>query len=330
MAAHAPPNSWSTIPFVDLWSLLAQHAAHRHGAIGRRSALELGLSESTLTSWVDQRRLLRPAANVLVIAGSAVTWRQRASVAALSGGGFASHRTAAALWALDGFEPRQIEVLTLHGLRRRRSAWVVHETRNLRGVDLDEVDGIPCTSVVRTVLDLPAVAHPFRVAQALDCACRRRPGTLEAVAQRHRELKRQGRRGSRVMAEMLAERLGTGRFTDSGFEASAVRLVRRFGLPEPVLQHCVRDGDFVAFLDLAWPAIRWAVECDSLAHHFGKRAHEWDRLRRRRLKRLGWDVVEVTYDQVTKQAGTTGRELRDLYDLAAHTPGTRRIRRQIA
>jgi very-short-patch-repair endonuclease len=315
---------------VELWSLLAAEAARRHGAVGRQAALGLGMSESTLTSWVEQGRLLRPAPNVLVIAGSAATWRQRASVAALSGGGFASHRTAATLWGLDGFEPRQIEVLTLHGLRRRRAGWVVHETRNLRGVDLDEVDGIECTSVVRTLLDLPAVAHPFRVAQALDCACRRQAGTLEAVAQRHRELKRQGRRGSRVMAEMLAERLGTGRFTDSGFEASAVRLVRKVGLPDPVLQHCVRDGDFVAYLDLAWPDLRWAVECDSLAHHFGKRAHEWDRLRRRRLKRLGWDVVEVTYDQVTKQAAATGRELRELYDLAAYTPDVRRIRRQIA
>jgi very-short-patch-repair endonuclease len=315
---------------VELWSKLANAAARRHGVVGWTEAVELGLAESTLGDWVTAGRLQRPAPNVLVVAGAPDTWRQRAALAAQSGGGFASHRTAAVLWDLDGFEPRQIEVLTLHGLRRRRSAWVVHETRNLAGVDLDEVDGIECTSVVRTLLDLPAVAHPFRVAQALDCACRRRPGTLEVVAQRHRELKRQGRRGSRAMAEMLAERLGTGRFTDSGFEASAVRLVRRFGLPEPVLQHCVRDGDFVAYLDLAWPAVRWAVECDSLAHHFGKRAHEWDRLRRRRLKRLGWDVVEVTYDQVTKQAMATGRELRELYDLAARAPSARHMRRQIA
>lgn len=310
--------------------MLTLDASRRHGVLGWHEVLGAGVAESTIARWVAAGRLLRPAPGVLVVAGSAATWRQRASIAALSGGGFASHRTAATLWRLDGFEPRQIEVLTLHGLRRRRAGWVVHETRNLRGVDLDEVDGIECTSVVRTLLDLPAVAHPFRVAQALDCACRRQPGTLEAVAQRHRELKRQGRRGSRVMAEMLAERLGTGRFTDSGFEASAVRLVRKVGLPDPVLQHCVRDGDFVACLDLAWPAIRWAVECDSLAHHFGKRAHEWDRLRRRRLRRLGWDVVEVTYDQVTKQPAATGRELRELYDLAAHAPDVRRMRRQIA
>jgi very-short-patch-repair endonuclease len=320
---------------VELWGKLASEAVRRHGAIGWHAALALGVPESTLGSWVATGRLLRPAPGVLVVAGAPCTWRQRVSVAAVSGKAWASHRTAACLWELDGFPPRQIEVVTPYGLRRKRSQWIVHESRLLRGVDLDEVDGIACTSVVRTVLDLPAVAHPFRVAQALDHTCRRAPGTLEALAHRHRELARPGRRGSRVMAAMLAERLGTGRFTESGFEARAVRLVRRAGLPEPVLQHTVRDGDFLAHLDLAWPEVRWGVECDSLAHHSGKRAHEWDRLRRRRLKRLGWDVVEVTFDQVARESAATGHDLRELYEarrrsLSSLTADIRGERRQTA
>ena len=56
-----------------------------------------------------------------------------------------------------------------------------------------------------------------------------------------------------------------------------------------------------------------SVECDSLAHHSGKRAHEWDRRRRRRLKALGWDVVEITYDDVTLRRDRTARELADQY-----------------
>ncbi|MGH9112060.1 MAG: hypothetical protein ACRDZN_07170 [Acidimicrobiales bacterium] len=297
------------------WPHLARYAGEHHATIAWRTAVELGIPESTLTSWLQAGRLIRPAPGVLVVAGAPATWRQRVAIAAASGGGWASHRAAATLWELDGYPPRQVEVLTLHGRRRKRSTWIVHETRTIRGVDLDTIDNIPCTSVVRTILDLPAVAHPFRVAQALDHACRRRAGTLEAIVQRHRELPRRGRRGSRLMGEMLGERLGTGRFVDSDFEAKAVRLVRSIGLPRPVLQHEVRDGDFLAFLDLAWPDIMWSIECDSLAHHFGKRAHEWDPARRRRLKLLGWDFAEVTYDQVTKDGPATGEELRELYEL---------------
>jgi hypothetical protein len=98
-----------------------------------------------------------------------------------------------------------------------------------------------------------------------------------------------------------------------------MRLLRSVGVPDPVPQHQVRDGDFVAYLDLAWPDIMWLVECDSLAHHFGKAPHEWDRRRRRRLKRLGWDGVEVTYDDVTKRASQTAAELRELYEIRRAT-----------
>jgi hypothetical protein len=47
----------------------------------------------------------------------------------------------------------------------------------------------------------------------------------------------------------------------------------------------------------------------------GKRAPEWDRARRRRLKRLGWDVVEVTDDQVTRQGRQTAAELVELFQI---------------
>jgi hypothetical protein len=234
-------------------------------------------------------------------------------VATAASSGWASHRTAAALWALDGFSRRQIEVLTMHGQGRSGSGWKVHETRRLSGVDLHEIDGIPCTAVPRTILDLAAVAHPFAVGLALDHACRRWPGMLDVVVQRFLELAGPGRRGTRLLRAMLDERLGRGRFTQSGFETNTLRLVRSVGLPEPVPQFMVRDGDFTVYLDLAWPSLLLGLECDSLAWHSGKRAHEWDRQRRRRLKALGWDVIEVTHDDVTKRRVQTGEQLRTLY-----------------
>ncbi|HZA78988.1 MAG TPA: type IV toxin-antitoxin system AbiEi family antitoxin domain-containing protein [Acidimicrobiales bacterium] len=301
------------------WSTVVDHARTHHATITLVQARELGVTRRQLTSWAHTGRLLHPAPGIYAIAGSPTTWRHDVAIAAGSSAGCASHRTAAALWELDGFPPRQIEVLVPYGLRRRRTSWIVHESRAIRSVDLDEVDGIPCTSVVRTLLDLAAVAHPFLVGQALDHACRRWPGMLDAVDRRHAELRRKGRGGCRLMSELLDERIGRSRYTDSGFEASVLRLVRSIGLPEPALQHTVRDGDFVAQLDLAWPTIKWAVECDSLAHHSGKRAHEWDRQRRRHLKRLGWDIVEVTYDDITLRRDETGRELLALHRQRAHS-----------
>jgi hypothetical protein len=296
-----------------LWHLLTEYARLHHGTVTWTEARGLGIPAPSIETWVRRGRLLRPEPQVLVVPGAPTTWYQRVSIAAGSGGGFASHRCAASLWRLDGFPPGPVEVVTVRHLRRKRAAWTVHETRVLREVDVDEVDGVACTSLVRTLCDLAGCAHRFLVAQALDDACRRWPGTLAAVDHRNRELARRGRRGVRLMAALVDERAARGRFTGSGFESRVLRLVLSLGLPEPVLQHCVRDGEFVAYLDLAWPDIRWVVECDSLAFHSGKRALDWDRQRRRHLKRLGWDVVEVTWTDVTERRARTGRELVALY-----------------
>jgi hypothetical protein len=298
------------------WKLLVRYARGHHGAISTTEARELGITGRSLHLWCVQGRLFRQAPEVYVVAGAAPSWRQQVYVAAHSTDGWASHRTAAVLWELDqGNRCPPVEVLTPKGRRReRRRDWIVHETRRLRGVDLDEVDGIPCTTVARTVLDLPAVAHPFVVAEALDAACRLHADALHIIVQRFLEVSGRGRKGTQVLRTMLDERLGRGRFTQSAFETLALRLVRSVGLPKPILQHPVRDGEFVAYLDLAWPQVKWGVECDSLAWHSGKRAHEWDRRRRRRLKQLGWDLVEITYDDATKRRVQTGDQLRSLYD----------------
>jgi hypothetical protein len=169
-------------------------------------------------------------------------------------------RTAAAVRGLDGFPDRHIEVVIVRGRWRKRAAWIVHESRTLRGVDLADAGGLPVTSVARRPLDRPAVTHPYLVAKALDHACRRDRGLPDTIVQWHLELPRRGRRGARLVGEMLDERLGAGRFTGSAVRGPGA-------------------------------------------------APGWDRARRRYLKRLGWDTVEITYDDVTKRRRTTGREL---------------------
>jgi hypothetical protein len=295
------------------WARLVEYARVHEGVITWSEAMELGVPPDRLQSWQRSGRIRRVAPQVYVVAGVPGSWHQNVRIATGSSAAWASHRTAAALDELDGFLGRTIEVITVRGRRRKRTAWKVHESRTLRAADLSVAGGLPATSTVRTILDLPAVAEPFLVAKALDDACRRSPHMLAAIVRRHQELPRRGRPGAALMSAMLSERLGEP-VGDNDFETMAIRLVRSIGLPDPVPQFQVRDGDdFVAYIDLAWPDIRWWVECDGLGSHSGKAAHEWDRMRRRRLKRLGWDGVEITYDDVTRRPEACGRDLRDLY-----------------
>lgn len=294
------------------WARLVEFTRVHEGVVTWSEASDLGVPPDRLQSWQRSGRIRRLAPQVYAVAGVPDSWRQRVRVATGSSAAWASHRTAAALDELNGFEGRTIEVVTERGRRRKRTTWKVHESRTLRAPDLSVAGGLPATSTVRTILDLPAVAPPFLVAKALDDACRRSPHMLDAIIRRHHELPRRGRRGAVLMSALLSERLGEP-VGDNDFETLAIRLVRSICLPDPVPQFRVRDDDFVAYLDLAWPDIRWWVECDGLGSHSGKAAHEWDRMRRRRLKRLGWDGVEITYDDVTSRLEACGRDLRDLY-----------------
>ena len=73
-------------------------------------------------------------------------------------------------------------------------------------------------------------------------------------------------------------------------------------MPEPVLQHVVRDqhGGFVARLDVAWPEHRVALEYDGVRAH-GPRRIEHDEARTRPSKRSDGRCVHA--DRVDLRPG---------------------------
>jgi hypothetical protein len=243
--------------------------------------------------------------------------------ACLTTGGVASHRTAAALWQLDGFPVGVVEIVLPRGERVRRTSAIVHESRDLAGVDFADRDGIPCTSLVRTLVDLPALCSAAHAGKGLDSAVRRDPRRelLGLVLMRHREVARRGRPGTRKLRALLAERLGTDQRTDSSFEDEFLGVCRAFDIPEPVTQYRVRlpDGSIV-YLDAAWPPSKVYVECDSLAHHFGKVAFDKDRRRRRALVAMGWRPYEYTWWDVHLAKRTVADEIRAALGLPRWSP----------
>jgi len=286
-------------------------AADQHSTFARDQARAAGVTDRQLSGMAERGVVELCAPGVFRVCGSRRTWRQRLMAATLSvPGAMASHRAAARMWGLDGFDraPGEVVVERWH---RRRSCLVdviVHESKDLKACDLDERDGIPCTSLVRTLVDLPAVVRAGPAAAALDEAHRHDVEMLRRVQARHLEVARRGRNGTTLLRLLLAER-GLGDLVDSGFERKALRLIEGSTLPRPVTQHHVVDGSFECWLDLAWPAHMVGVECDSLQHHLNERAFRWERKRRRHLNRLGWTILEFTYREVTRQGPMVLREL---------------------
>jgi very-short-patch-repair endonuclease len=292
-------------------------AERQHGVFSFVQGTELLGSQRQLDNLMGRGVIERWLPEVYRVRGTAPSWRMRVSAATLSvPGSQASHRCASMLREVGDFPLGRPEILVERWARRHRHhhSIIVHETKDLVGADFDVVDGIPCTSLVRTLVDLPAVTDEFRAGLALDRAFRRDNAILARVAARHQEVARRGRNGTVKLRRLLKERGMLGDKVDSGFERHALRLVRSGGLPEPVLQHQVRNGDFVAYLDLAWPEHMVAMECDSVEYHFGIAAFEHDRRRRRQLLALGWKILEYTFKDVTQRPAMV------LHDLRFHLP----------
>jgi predicted transcriptional regulator of viral defense system len=274
---------------------IAAAAAGQHGLITTADLRRCGFSSSATSRWVRLGRIERIAPCVYRLASAPSTWHQRALAGVLAGPETTvlSHRAAAALHGMRGFHRDLIEVTSNRWRRARPPEVRVHESLVLPARDLVVVDGIPTTDRVRTIIDLGAVSHPFKIGLALDEERRRGTVTMQSVASRLEELAVQGRNGIRSVRDLLEARAGE-RLATTAFEQLFLDIVDRFGLPRPEHQWRVVDDGFVAVLDFAYPDRLIAIEADSEKFHLDLSAFHHDRTRQNRLTLLGWSFLRFT------------------------------------
>lgn len=219
-----------------------------------------------------------------------------------------SHRAAAALHDFRGYRGSTIEVLA-HRWHRARPPWLtVHESLRLEPVDATSVDGIACTTRVRTLIDLGAVSHPDKLGRALDEERRRGRVELASLERRLEELAVQGRNGIRAVRTLIDDRRGRPT-ASTGFEQILLDLIRSSGLPEPRRQWKVVDTDFVAYLDFAYPREMVALEADSEEYHLDLAAFRHDRSRQNRLTLLGWTILRYTPTHLRREPRTVTSQI---------------------
>jgi very-short-patch-repair endonuclease len=283
---------------------IARLAAAQHGVFSRADAAGAGASRGLIESrWKSGRwEPLYPA--VYRLAGTPDSWRQRLLAACLSVGpnAVASHRSAAAVSQLPGGDGRLLEISVPRGRRVRRDGLDVREVRSLVESDVMVSDAIPVTTPTRTLIDLAAVLSADILEEALDDALRRRLTTLRRLRWRLDALGSRGRAGTGVLAELIEARSGGQARSESVLETRFLRLLRQRGLPLPVCQHEVREGDRVlARVDFAYPAARLAVEVDGYRWHSGRARWEHDLDRRNALTARGWRIIHVTWSDLERR-----------------------------
>ena len=258
----------------------------------RAQARRAGMSDKVVRTRVERGLWVPAQRGVFRIAGAPVTWHQRLLAVTLATKGVASHRSAARLWRLDLAETKRVSVTVDTSGYRSLPGAILHHTRALRPVDRAVRDGLPCTSVGRTLVDLAGDLGFDDLEACVDSALR---DNLATVAYLERWLPAQGRDGTAVLGELVDDRR-THKPFGSRREATVSRLLVAAGLSRPVPQHELRDdrGRVVARFDLAWPAWRVAVEFASYRHHFGRQAWRHDAARANRAAAHGWRILTAT------------------------------------
>ena len=287
-------------------------AAHvggpQHGIVTWSGLIAAGLTEDQVIHLASTGAIEPLWLNTYRLAGVPLTWRGALFAACFAGGAraVASHRSAAALRDLPGGDERVQELTCPRWRRARHSGLVVHESTMLDSCDLDVVDGIPTTTVERTLFDLGAVRRVPVVERAVEAALRRELTTLPALGMTLRRLGRRGRRGTAALRIALGGYSPDRNLTESDMEMLLLQVLRRNGLPEPALQYVISDnGRFIARVDAALVEWKIAIEYESFQYHTGRSALIRDSARRNAQLAVGWRPISVTWHDLQ----TGGRQV---------------------
>ncbi len=275
------------------------------GQLGR-----CGVTRRQIRSCIERGELECRYQGLYRVVGSERTWHQNLMEASLIGGpGSAlSHRSAAALWHLDGFEPGFVELTSSRKLRHAPCG--VHRGR-VEPEDASLRRHMRLTNPTRTLLDLAAVVDIAVLERAYESALRRKLTHPELLLARFLERARSGRNGVTRWRQLLEARGLHVRPTDSNFETIMVQLLRTYDLPAGERQHEIFDGsERVRRVDLAYPELKIALEADGAQWHLGREAWQKDLATNNRLASMGWIVLRFTWDEVVNHPNRVAETIR--------------------
>jgi very-short-patch-repair endonuclease/predicted transcriptional regulator of viral defense system len=286
-------------------ALIAELAGRQHGVVSREQLLALGLGEDAIDRMIRAGRLIRLHRSVYAV-GHRNRSRQTAWMAAVLAGGEEAalgHRPAGALWGLCRSEGRP-EVIVPAQRRPRRG--IVFHRAELPEDERTVLDGIPVTTVPRTILDLATTLDVRGIEKAINEA---EIKCLWDELSLHDLLHRYPRRpGNKNLRAALAKRSEGPSPTKSDLEEVLIRFADKGGFPRPETNVVVEGFE----VDCVWRKQRVIIEVDGWETHKTRAAFERDREKSRILQAAGWRCVPLTHRQLEHTSAEVKRDVRRL------------------
>jgi len=267
----------------------------QHGVVARAQLLELGLSPGVIDRQI-RSGWLRPLLRGIYQVGPVPPALALETAAALAGGpeGALSHTSALALWKLKTRRNGEPIHVTIAGSSRVNTRTVLfHRTKTWRDDERTVVDGIPVTSVARTLVDVASILGSREFSHVISSAER-----LELLSQPQlaRLPGRYARRAGMALVRTLVESSCDRPFLRSEAERRCVALLVEAGIQRPEVNVSVGPYE----LDLFWPKEGVAIEVDGYRHHRSRAQFESDRGKDMWLRSKGIEVIRLTWRQITQ------------------------------
>jgi hypothetical protein len=271
---------------------LGGFAASHHGTFTSSQAACNGVSRNDLVRLQRDGSVIRIRRGVYRLAAHPVSWRQASYASTLAVRSAASHRSAGALHGSDGVSPpARPDIACHHHAAVDLPDVTSHRTSWLPKSDVTEIDGIPCTTLIRTIIDLAGIVDDATLIRIVDDAQRRRID-MSCLLQQATMMLATGRSGPSNVIDIVRRRLDGYSVPESSFERLLSMGLRSPALKGIVRQHELRTptGLFVARFDLAVPAVRLGIEGHSRSFHLGEAVERYDENRDMRAGQLIWQA----------------------------------------
>jgi hypothetical protein len=280
---------------------LAKLCGAQQGVISLEQLNGLGLTKDAVRKRVAVGRLHRIHHAVYSLVPRELLKREglyMAAVLACGPGAVLSHRAAAVLHELRDWGATKIDVTLPRRSRRHHDGLKIHCSTTLSPADVTVVNGIPVTTVARTLFDLAEAVTQRQLERSFDQA--ELAGVFDLRAIEDQLARNPTRPGAKKVRRVLTEHYIGKTPTWSENEEALLAITRAAGLPDPETNYFIDPGDGgrPIRVDFAWPDQRVVVEADSRKWHLSHQRFEGDRERDQRLTAAGWRVIRTTWRQM--------------------------------
>ena len=299
------PDGW--LGGMERDAVIARLAVRQHGLVTRKQLRAAGLTERPIDRRIGLGQLTVVHEGVYRVLAVRPTYDQAVLAACLATGGVASHRCAARLFRLRGFERHpQVEICVGSTWAPALDGVVTHR---MKGLERTSIGVVPVAMPAEVLLQLAAVA-PARAEGAVNDVVCRSIATLPGLVRFLQRRGARGRNGTELLRQLVADQVRAGAPTESWLEDRLLDFVRARGYPEPVRQLRVEVPGGTVRLDLAWPDWRVDLEGDGRLFHTSPGDRRRDAARDAALGTVAWVVERVTWLDLVESPDTVDARLR--------------------